>query len=654
MPLGEVALRQRPQRRNDDLRKIRVLLGGLLPLDEAAQVVDADPEVHFLAPDAHLVEKLFVVSALALEMRGEAVRDLLAPRPHREEILRDHRLEHRGVARQVPRQRRRRPDDVEKQIDELGIRLEHREELDSRRKPGEELVEGPERLLGLRRLRQPRQHVGLEPLEYLDRALRAQRRIGRPAGDHLLIERIRDLGRPLGGAVLAEERFDQLVHLGQPPQQVALHVGAVHVHERGQAVELLVRGRQLLSLRVAHHLQPVLDLAVGAVALGQQVGSLLLDPALLRQHGEALLGSAHAQVGIAPSRNQLPRLGEELDLADAAAAQLHVVPRQADFGGQGLVLADQQPHVVRVLDRREVQMPAPHEGRQRGEEPLARLGASRAGPRLDVGAALPGPPDALVVGLRRPRGHAHRRHRRIRAQAQIGAEDVALRGGIAEHGRHPLGRPHEGRPRLGEVVPIEAVLVEQADEVDVRAVVEFPRPHLAHRQHEHAPRLAELLLPGPGKLAPRDLGADGRAQRERGGEVGEVGQRSGDSLQRPRPGQIGERQRQRKPPLAPAQRVGHPVGRRLGKFGALLREGVVRRVERGGEPLALLLHQRVQIGAASGGAADKPGEFGRQPGEQRSGLVGPFGVERARTPRHRSGDGHACALPASPACLRAR
>jgi hypothetical protein len=44
---------------------------------------------------------------------------------------------------------------------------------------------------------------------------------------------------------------------------------------------------------------------------------------------------------------------------------------------------------VGVLDRREVEVPAPDEGPQRVEEPCPRPEVAAAGPGLDVGRALP-------------------------------------------------------------------------------------------------------------------------------------------------------------------------------------------------------------------------------------------------------------------------
>ena len=71
-------------------------------------------------------------------------------------------------------------------------------------------------------------------------------------------------------------------------------------------------------------------------------------------------------------------------------------------------------------------------GLQALEEGLAGGDRAGAGARLDVGGALPGAADALVVVLGRLGGDADRRHRGVGAEPQVDAEDVAFGSVISE------------------------------------------------------------------------------------------------------------------------------------------------------------------------------------------------------------------------------
>src|SRR6202140_5820674 len=97
---------------------------------------------------------------------------------------------------------------------------------------------------------------------------------------------------------------------------------------------------------------------------------------------------------------QLLGLREKLDFADAAAPDLDVVTLDRDLAlpAKGLHLP---LHVVDVGQCREIQMLAPDERRDVGEQRLAGVGIAGAWPRLDHGGAFPGPPFPLVVMQRR-------------------------------------------------------------------------------------------------------------------------------------------------------------------------------------------------------------------------------------------------------------
>ena len=112
---------------------------------------------------------------------------------------------------------------------------------------------------------------------------------------------------------------------------------------------------------VVDHLQAMLDPAQEAVGLDQLVGRGGRDMARGGQRAQRRAGGAQAERGIAAAEDELLGLGEELDLADAAAAQLDVVAQHLDraAAAMGVDLALDRMDVV---DGREVEMLAPDIG----------------------------------------------------------------------------------------------------------------------------------------------------------------------------------------------------------------------------------------------------------------------------------------------------
>ena len=88
------------------------------------------------------------------------------------------------------------------------------------------------------------------------------------------------------------------------------------------------------------------------------------DGAVRRQRRQRVQGRGRAQARITPAQDQLLGLGEEFDLADAAAAQLDVVARHRDLAMAGMGV-DLALDGMNVLDRREIQIAPPDERRDR-------------------------------------------------------------------------------------------------------------------------------------------------------------------------------------------------------------------------------------------------------------------------------------------------
>ncbi len=99
---------------------------------------------------------------------------------------------------------------------------------------------------------------------------------------------------------------------------------------------------------------------------------------------------------MAAAGDELLRLGEELDVADAASPELDVVAFDRD-GAVALELMHPPLHGVDVGDRGEVEIFAPDEGRELAQELLARRRVAGGDARLDQRGALPILTDAFVI-----------------------------------------------------------------------------------------------------------------------------------------------------------------------------------------------------------------------------------------------------------------
>ncbi len=145
--------------------------------------------------------------------------------------------------------------------------------------------------------------------------------------------------------------------------------------------------------------------------------------------------------------DQLLRLGEELDVADAAPPKLDVVPLHRD-GAVALEGVHAALHGMDVGDRREVEIFAPDEGRELAQELLAGLDIAGHDARLDERGALPVLAEALVIGEAGVDRERDLRRARIGPEPQIGAEHVAVGGVLLQEAHQVAGQPHEEGRRL--------------------------------------------------------------------------------------------------------------------------------------------------------------------------------------------------------------
>jgi hypothetical protein len=248
-----------------------------------------------------------------------------------------------------------------------------------------------------------------------------------------------------------------------------------------------------------------------------------------------------AQFGVSAAGNELLRLDEEFDLADAAAAELDIVPFDRDFIVAAIGV-DLPLHRVHVGNRREVEIFAPDERRERSEERLARHNVARTRPRLDQRGALPILSTALVIVERRRRGDGDLGRGRIGTQPQVDAEHVAVDSTLLQQLHQRPREPNVKCRRLRS--RNESFAVVEDDEIDVARIVELAGPHLAHGEHD----IARALTAG---LKDLELGAALRIaeqviDRSADGRVGERSLQVDHLRHRPNAADVGERNQQRR------------------------------------------------------------------------------------------------------------
>ena len=313
---------------------------------------------------------------------------------------------------------------------------------------------------------------------------------------------------------------------------------------------------QRMGLLVRDHLQPVLDLAQKLVGFGQFLARLKRDPVAGRENLQRVQRGAHPQLRMTAAGNQLLCLREKLDLADAAAADLDVMALDRDLALAAIGL-HLPLHVMDVGQCRKIQMLAPDERREFGDQRLARFGVAGARPRLDHRRAFPGSPFPLVIMQRRVGRNRHLRRGRIGPQAQIDAEHVAVARALLQQTRERLRHAHEERRRLDVGDQRGGGGIEKHDQVDVAGIVQFAGAHLAHGEHDQAGALLRPVMIDGRHPAARDLLAQQEAQGRLHRDGRKIGQRRRHPHHRPDPADVAQRDQQRGFRLHAAKQMHH-------------------------------------------------------------------------------------------------
>ena len=316
-------------------------------------------------------------------------------------------------------------------------------------------------------------------------------------------------------------------------------------------------------------------------------------------------------------------MGEEFDLADAALAQLHVVPGDArDRIGcrdesSTLVFVDAALHRMDVGDSGEVEAAPPDERPDRLEETRAEREVTGHRARLDHGGALPVLAHAFVVCDRGGKGDGGRCDGRIGTQSQVGAEHIAV-GVTCLHQRHQAAgnsrREGGHRVALGAFRVYWRRRIVEQHEVHIGGIVQLAGTKLAHAEHREPTAASRILWIGQAQFA-RVVGG---AQQVRGGQtergLGQIAERSSDALERPDAPDIRDGSGQRDDPLGTPQCGGDAVAAGLGRQRP---QFLKRRRHHGVRPA------RNDVAQAGGFAHRKIGE------------IGAVAAERAKHSRHR-------------------
>ena len=296
--------------------------------------------------------------------------------------------------------------------------------------------------------------------------------------------------------------------------------------------------RQHVRLLVLDVLQAVFETAQENVGLAQFIFGFALDQAAFGQQLEDRKRRTNLQRLVATTANELEDLGDELDFADAAGAELDVVGHvlACDFA------ANLRMQVAHGVDGAEIEILAEDEGASdllHRRHPVGLQVVARVhGAPLDPGVALPFAAlrdEVVFQGVERA---DQRAGVAVRAQAHVDAEDLAVGGDFAERRNHALAEASE------EIIVFDALrpcgiafLGVDENVIDVGRHIQLASAELAHADDQQALRpagLVEWLAIGGGELTVVVI------EREIGGEVGQQGHTFDDFGERRQAAQIAQ------------------------------------------------------------------------------------------------------------------
>ncbi len=273
--------------------------------------------------------------------------------------------------------------------------------------------------------------------------------------------------------------------------------GARKTEGFGDGFELGAVGREGVGLLFLAHLETVFDVAEEPVGVAEEFGVGFFHEPVADELGEALVGGVGLEKRETAGVEELHRLDDELDFADAAEAAFDVAVEiggaddlafraelhESDFGKEG------GGRVARVA-----------EGVEAFEEFAAEFEVSGDGAGFDESHALPALSGDGVVIFGAGEGADERAAGTFGAEAEIGAEEETVFGLFAE-------KMGEGFGDFGEetlvggaggfvVFPAIAVAFVEIDEVDVGGEIQFLAAEFSEGEDAETGGFFQRFIPG--------------------------------------------------------------------------------------------------------------------------------------------------------------
>jgi len=259
-------------------------------------------------------------------------------------------------------------------------------------------------------------------------------------------------------------------------------------HPQGELSQLVGGSGQPVCLEIEEQLQAMLGLAEEAIRIREDVGFLGGEAACDFQGFEGEQRGLLADGGEIATVEELEELDGVLDVADAAAAGLHVLVVAAAAGGFLLHLAFQGLHLV---DLGEAEILAVDERLDRLRELLAQGKIARDGPQLDEGLAFPCAAHGVVVAERARQRTGQRRSAALGTKPQVHAIREAAIREIREQADHLADEPCVilGIGVASAFANGLAISVVDEHQVDVAGIVEFLAAQLSEGEGGETCRL---------------------------------------------------------------------------------------------------------------------------------------------------------------------
>src|SRR3974390_358017 len=167
--------------------------------------------------------------------------------------------------------------------------------------------------------------------------------------------------------------------------------------ETGKTLKISFFGGQCLRLFVVHHLQAMFDQTQKTIGLLHCLACIRINPFVFAKLIKRCESVAIAQTWIAATCDQLLGLGKELDLTDAAAAELYVVSLTRNLA-MSAIGVDLPLHRMNIFDRGKIEIFTPDKRGEIAEDFFSGNGVTGTRARLYQSGAFPVLSRAFIVG----------------------------------------------------------------------------------------------------------------------------------------------------------------------------------------------------------------------------------------------------------------